>query len=297
MVGESAPSANRPDDLDGEPSHTRSFGTLKAAFSARRYNFGHAALRERPTHSRICSPTWTPERDSRRLIQTVRVMIGRENETRWSIGTLTRGSKPQLNRREVLASADKFRLRGKYKKAIAEYRRLIAEDAADADAHSKIAQLLVKLRKRDEALKSFRAAAEGFVARGFVDRAIAMYSQAAAAFPEEPFLWEQLGRLNYERGRRAEGVKALIVGASHLTRRKRSEAAKLLVHALKYEPLHVDATLALCGILKKDGRKPEAKKLLEELTKEIRGPAQARVRAAELKLFPGLSSFFRWVRA
>jgi thioredoxin-like negative regulator of GroEL len=110
-------------------------------------------------------------------------------------------------------------------------------------------------------------------------------------------LWEQLGRLNHERGRRAEGIKALIVGAAHLEKKNRAEAGKLLLRALQYEPRHVEATLGLCRILKKEGRRPEAKKLLDELSKEIRGPAQARVRAAELKLFPGFGSFFRWVRA
>jgi len=214
---------------------------------------------------------------------------------RWSLATAK--PKPQLDRTEVLASADKLRLKGKYKKAVVEYRRLIAQDASDADAHSRVAQLLVKLRRRDDALKSFRAAAEGFVARGFVDRAMAMYAQAAAAFPEEPFLWEQLARLNHERGCRADGIKALITGASHLGKRNRAEAARLLVQALAYEPLHIDATVALCRVLKKDGRKPEAKKLLEELAKEIRGPARARLRGAEFKLFPGFGSFFRWVRA
>ena len=205
--------------------------------------------------------------------------------------------KPQLNRTEVLALADKLRLKGKYKKAVAEYRRLIAHDGADADAYSKMAPLLVKLRQRDEALKSFRAAADGFVARGFVDRAIAMHAQAAAAFPAEPWVWSQLAHLNHGRGRRAEAIKALLSGAFRVEGKRRAEAVKLLEQARAYEPYHLEATVALCRLLKKDGRASEAKALLEDLCGAIRGPGLARVRAAQFRLFPGFGTFLRWLRA
>jgi tetratricopeptide (TPR) repeat protein len=220
-------------------------------------------------------------------------MLARSHDIRFAITT----QKPQLNRTEVLVLADKLRLKGKYKKAVAEYRRLIAHDGSDADAYSKMAPLLVKLRQRDEALKSFRAAAEAFVARGFVDRAIAVHGQAASAYPAEHWIWAQLGQLNHGRGRKAEAIKALLLGASRLSGRKRPEALKLLEQAHAYEPLHVDATLALCRLLKKAGRAPESKTLLEELAEGIRGPALARIRGAQFRLFPGFGTFFRWLRA
>jgi tetratricopeptide (TPR) repeat protein len=204
---------------------------------------------------------------------------------------------PQINRSEVLSAADKLRVKGKYKKAVLEYRKLIALDPTDADVHAKVGPLLVKLGDRDEALKSFRAAADGYLQRGFADRAIAMYAQAAAAFPKEPSVWERVGRLHFERGRRAEGVKALLTGAGQIKQRSQlPEAEKLLRQALTYEPLHIDATVALCRVLKGLGKKAEARQALADLTRQIRGPAVKKVRAAELKLFPGLGTFLRWLR-
>ena len=220
-------------------------------------------------------------------------MLARSHDIRVAVTQ----QKPQLNRTEILSLADKLRLKGKYKKAVAEYRRLIAHDARDADAYSKMAPLLVKLRQRDEALKSFRAAAEAFVTRGFVDRAIAMHAQAAAAFPAEPWVWAQLAHLNHGRGRKAEAIKALVAGASRVAGKRRAEALKLLEQARTYEPLHLEATVALCRLLKKEGRPAEAKKLLKDLSGAIRGPGLARIRAAQFRLFPGFGTFFRWLRA
>lgn len=208
-----------------------------------------------------------------------------------------RSSKPPpVNRSEVLATADKLRVKGKYKKAVVEYRKLIAIDPTDADVHSKLAPLLVKVGERDEALKSWRAAADAFLQRGFADRAIAMYTQASVAFPKEPSVWERMGRLHFERGRRAEGVKALLAGAAQLkSKPQRPAAEKLLRQALEFEPMHIDATVALCRVLKSGGRKPEARQMLVALRTAIRGPALKRVRSAELRLFPGFGSFFRWL--
>lgn len=211
-------------------------------------------------------------------------------------------SKPKpgekINRSEVLAKADKLRVKGKYAKAVAEYRKALLLDPADADVLAKIAPLLVKLGQREEALREFRAAADAYVKRGFVDRAIAVHSQAAAAYPKESALWETLGRLHQERGRKADGIKALLAGASHCKGKQgRPAALKLLRQALSYDPLHIDATIGLARLLKADGQRAAARALLDELAGRIRGPAQKRVHGARFKLFPGPGTLLRWLRS
>jgi len=204
----------------------------------------------------------------------------------------------KINRSEVLAAADKLRVKGKYAKAVVEYRKVLALDAADADVLAKIAPLLVKLGKRAEALHNFHAAADSYIQRGFVDRAVAVHTQAAAAYPHEISLWETLARLHNERGRRADGIKALLTGASHFKgKRGRPAALKLLRQALAYDSMHIDATIGLARLLKANGERQAARTLLDELSGGIRGPARKRVLGARFKLFPGPVSFFRWLRA
>jgi len=212
------------------------------------------------------------------------------------------GSKPKpgakIDRSQVLAAADQLRVKGKHAKAVAEYRKVLLLDPKDADVLAKIAPLLVKLNEREEALRDFRAAADAYVGRGFVDRAIAIYVQACAAYPREAELWEVLGRLHQERGRRADAVKALLAGAGHFKKKKeRPTAVKLLQQALACDELHLDAAVALARLLKADGDGAAARKLLDDLRGKLRGPAQKRLHAARFKLFPGVGTLWRWLRA
>jgi len=211
------------------------------------------------------------------------------------------GAKPKagtkIDRGEVLAAADQLRVKGKYAKAVAEYRKVLLLDPKDADVLAKIAPLLVKMKEREEALRDFRAAADAYIQRGFVDRAIALYVQATAAFPLEAQLWETLGRLHQERGRKAEGIKALMSGAARFKGKKgRPTALKLLRQALGYDATHIEATIALARLLKANGEGAAARTLLDELAPRIRGPAVKRIHSARLRLFPGLGSLWRWMR-
>lgn len=211
-------------------------------------------------------------------------------------------SKPKpggkIDRSQVLAEADRLRVKGKFAKAVAEYRKVLLLDAKDADVLAKIAPLLVKLDEKEEALRDFRAAADAYTGRGFVDRAIAVYVQAAAAYPKEELLWERLGQWHYERGRKADAIKALMGGAAQFKGKKgRPTALKLLRQALGYDLTHIDATVALARLLKANGEKPAARALLEELAGRVRGPAVKRLHSARLRLFPGLGSLWKWMRS
>ncbi|HVE84395.1 MAG TPA: tetratricopeptide repeat protein [Myxococcales bacterium] len=204
----------------------------------------------------------------------------------------------KIDRSQVLAAADLFRVKGKYAKAVEEYRKVLLLDPRDADVLAKIAPLLVKLKQKEEALRDFRAAADSYVHRGFVDRAIAVHAQAAAAYPAEASLWETLGKLHHERGRRADAIKALLAGAGHFKGKKgRPTALKLLRQALAVDAAHLDATIALARLLKADGQAPSARTLLDELAARVGGPAKKRVLGARLRLFFGPQSLWRWMRA
>jgi Tfp pilus assembly protein PilF len=204
--------------------------------------------------------------------------------------------KKPYDRVEVLAAADRARARGQVRKAIAGYRKVLAADPGDIAVHGKIAPLLARTRQADEALKSFQLAAQGHVKAGFQDRALAVYTQAAAHFPQEAWIWDEIARLHLLRGRRADAVNALVGGGRRLEHVARPKGIALLRKALEIEPWHLEASLALSRLLAKGGEKEEAKGLLEDLGGRVRGSARRQVRGALFRLSPTPGNAWRWLR-
>jgi tetratricopeptide (TPR) repeat protein len=207
--------------------------------------------------------------------------------------------KKPFDRNEALAVADRHRARGRKKKAIAAYRDVLAVDPSDVAVHSKLAPLLAKNGQKGEALASFHVAAQGYVHKGFIDRAIAVYVQARSFFPREAMLWDELARLYQARERRADALRTLLEGGRKLGRRtaSRAHAIRLLGQALVLEPWHAKATLGLALLLSKDGQGSEARALLAGLACRVRGKDLRRTRAALLRLSPTPSNAIGWVKA
>jgi tetratricopeptide (TPR) repeat protein len=201
------------------------------------------------------------------------------------------------SRTETLAAADKARATGRARKAVALYRKVLANDPSDATVHGKIAPLLAQIRKeRGAALASFELAAQGHLKAGFSDRALAMTVQAASYFPEEASLWEEIARLHMIRARRADAVNALIDGGNAIGRtRFRAGGLRLLRKALEIEPWHLQATLALARLLAKEQEREEALALLEDLSERVRGKGRRRVRRAVLRLSFTPVNLWRWI--
>jgi len=204
--------------------------------------------------------------------------------------------KKPYDRTEVLAAADKARAQGRIRKAVAGYRKVLAVDPNDIAVHGKIAPLLAQRRQRDEALRSFQFAAQGHLKAGFQDRALAVYTQAAAHFPEEAWIWDEIARLHLLRGRRADAVNALLDGGIRLGRQVRPKGIVLLRKALEIEPWHLEATLALARLLARSGEKVEALDMLEDLAQRVRGKGRRRVRRAIFGLSATPGNAWRWLR-
>lgn len=201
------------------------------------------------------------------------------------------------SRTETLAAADEARAAGRARRAVALYRKVLANDPSDATVHGKIAPLLAQSKKeRGQALASFELAAQGHLKAGFSDRALAMTVQAASYFPEEASLWEEIARLHMIRARRADAVNALIDGGNAIGRtRFRAGGLRLLRKALEIEPWHLQATLALARLLAKEQEKEEALALLEDLSDRVRGKGRRRVRRAILRLSFTPVNLWRWI--
>lgn len=207
--------------------------------------------------------------------------------------------KAVYDRTRVLEAAEKARSRKRTGKAISEYKKILAVDPDDAHVNGRVAPLLFKQGKKDEAAQAFARAARVLDEKGFADKALAVYVQAASHFPLDEKLWSQAASMSVERGRRGDAVKYLVQGAGHLDRSRdhRQQAVVLLERALALDPYHLSATLALARVLGRTGRKKDALARLENLVSQAGGAGLKQVRAAQFRLSPTPASLWRWLTA
>ncbi|MFQ5586357.1 MAG: tetratricopeptide repeat protein [Thermodesulfobacteriota bacterium] len=202
------------------------------------------------------------------------------------------------SRSDILDAAGKARARGKRRKAIAEYQKLLKADPGDYVVHGKVAPLLAERRLYVEAWSSFRAAGEGYLQKGFVDKARSVYVQATRCMPWEIETWKAVVGLQLDRGQRADALKTLIDGRRHFRgRRQRGEAICLLRMAQAISPGHFNVAFDLAQLLAKSGTKVEAMELLQGLAAREQGHNLRRIRGALLRVSPSPSSAWLWLRA
>lgn len=198
----------------------------------------------------------------------------------------------------ILAAAENARARGRTRKAIAEYRKVLEVDPDDHEIHGKIAPLLAEKRQLRDAWSSFVAAGEGYLRDGYTDKALAVYTQAARCMPRQLEAWETVARLQVERERRPDAIKALLDGSRHFRGRKlRIQGLRLLRRACEIEPGHFEAAFQLGKRLAKAGEKQEARWLLDGLATWARGRNLRRVRTRLFWMSPTPAAAWRWVVA
>jgi tetratricopeptide (TPR) repeat protein len=191
----------------------------------------------------------------------------------------------------ILESAEDARRRGRVRKAIKGYRRALKLDPADTTIHARLAPLLARKGKLEEALASFLTAARGETERGFFDKAIGLYQHAVRYLPHEAELWTQMAELHVKRERFADAIRTFMDGAKHL---RPADAVPLLRRAHELDAYHVDVTIALARALRKSGQRKEARQMLENLAVLADGKS---VRGALFRAHPTPVTFWRWLCA
>jgi tetratricopeptide (TPR) repeat protein len=202
------------------------------------------------------------------------------------------------DRAATLEAAHAARARGRIRKAISGYAKVLEHDPHDWPVHAHLAPLLARRRKWNESRASFNTAAEGFLEQGFSDKAIAVWTLAAQTFPEDVEYRERIANELAQRGRRADAVRSLLDGRTRLrSRRQRPIAILLLRQALVLQPLHFEATLDLAKLLGREKGRKEAQKLLRDLRVHTSGPNVRRLRAAQFWISPSPRFAMDWMLA
>ena len=197
-----------------------------------------------------------------------------------------------------MAKASRARSRGRKKKAIAIYRKLLAGTPDDIDIHARLAPLLAARKQKTEAARSFNLAAQSYIGKGLDVKAIAVYKQAVRYYPTETGLWLNIARLQVGRHHKAEAFTTLLKGSSHCRKPAlRAKESKLLKAALSISPWQPYATIALAKNMLKSSKKEEAMALLRGLEKRTKGKHLRRARWAIFRAQASPANLWRWVRS
>lgn len=202
------------------------------------------------------------------------------------------------DRSRLLEAISAAEARGKFKKALALYRKILEVEPKNPDLHRRVAPLLARARQLEEAWSSFKIAADALAKEGRYEKAIGLYREAAHHLPRRVELWLAIAELHVERDRPSDATKALLEGRSHFRyRRHRSAAVRLLSRLRALDPGHVEAGLDLARLLRKSGNRLGAMRVLRELPPYCHRRQLRRVRGAELRLSPSPGALWRWVQA
>lgn len=202
------------------------------------------------------------------------------------------------DRKWLLAEAEKARARGRRRRAIALYRRILAAEPQEPYLHARIAPLLAAAGKRFDAWQSYRQAAQTHLKNQRPEEALALYRDAAKTLPMQIEAWQGLARLELKRERREAAIDALLEGRTKFrSRRRRPEAIALLREARSIDAWRVDIVLDLARLLRRSGQSPEAQWILGQLAEKASGRDLRIVCGAQWRIEPSLKHSWKWIRA
>jgi tetratricopeptide (TPR) repeat protein len=204
----------------------------------------------------------------------------------------------EYDRKWLLAEAEKARARGRRRRAISFYRRVLAAEPHDPNLHTRVAPLLAAAGKRFDAWQSYRQAAQAHLRKKCHEEALTLYREATKLLPMQIEAWQWVAKLELKRERKEAAIRALLEGrAKFRSRRRRPEAIALLREARGIDAWRVDIVLDLARLLRRSRQSPEAQWILGQLAERLSGRDLRIVRGAQWRIEPSLKHSWNWLRA
>jgi tetratricopeptide (TPR) repeat protein len=206
--------------------------------------------------------------------------------------------RPAFDRVRILEAADRARRKGRRRRAARLYREVLAVEPRNAELHSRVAPLLATTGRGFDAWRSYQVAIRHCIADKQLESAATLARGATRTLPHQLEPWEQLARLEMERGFRDAALEALRQGRRAMKgRRRRPQAIVLLRRALALDPDDAKISIDLARLLARTDQVAEAMRILDDLAE--RGDARQRraARGARWRIEPSLLHTWAWLAA
>lgn len=176
------------------------------------------------------------------------------------------GNKSAYDRGQILRTGQDLVARGKARRALKEFERILAVDPNDLDVHAKAAPLFLKARRLEEAKQSYLLLTAQYEKQGFVEREIATWQIVRGIDPLHLAAYLRLVALYLERGVQGDALRSLRQGRRTFRRKRHVEQAIAIEERiLSITPDDFEAQRNLVRLFWKGGKVREAAERLMQM--------------------------------
>ena len=175
-----------------------------------------------------------------------------------------------FNKQKVLATAEKYVQQGKLQNAIAEYEKVLKNDAKDLTVTNTVGDLYSRLGETDKATGCFKTVGDAYASQGFTVKAIAMYKKICKLQPSLESLlklaelYSQQGLFNDAR------AQYLQVAEEFLKAGELDNAVRIFQKILEMDPENSNMRVRLAEVYIRLGKKTEAWQIFSAAAESLR---------------------------
>ncbi len=175
-----------------------------------------------------------------------------------------------FNKQKVLSNAEKYVQQGKLQNAIAEYEKVLKNDAKDLTVTNTVGDLYSRLGESDKATECFKTVGDAYASQGFTVKAIAMYKKISKLKPSLESLlklaelYTQQGLFNDAR------AQYLQVAEEFLKAGELENAVRIFQKILEMDPENSAMRVRLAEVYVRLGKKTEAWQIFTSAAESMR---------------------------
>ena len=210
----------------------------------------------------------------------------------------TRGPIASDHLQELLTEAHRARNKGRDRRAIGLYKRILLERPHNPDVALRVAPMLARRGDGFEAWQLYRRAARDLAKRKRWNECLTVYREACRIVPYEFEAWRLCAELLLKMGQEDEAFQTLVDGRMHFRGPStQAQAITLLSRARSIEPWDTHVVLDLARLYARSDLPDVALELLSCLALRARGADLRRLRALQWRLTLSFRFAWLWLRA
>ena len=175
-----------------------------------------------------------------------------------------------FNKQKVLSNAEKYVQQGKIQSAIAEYEKILKNDAKDLTVTNTVGDLYSRINETDKATACFKNVGDAYASQGFTVKAIAMYKKICKLQPSLESLlrlaelYSQQGLFNDAR------AQYLQVAEEFLKANELENAVRIFQKILEMDPENSSMRVRLAEVYVRLNKKTEAWQIFSTAAESLR---------------------------
>jgi tetratricopeptide (TPR) repeat protein len=175
-----------------------------------------------------------------------------------------------FNKQKALSAAEKYVQQGKLQNAIAEYEKILKNDAKELTVNNTVGDLYARLGDVDKATDCFKAVGDAYATQGFTVKAIAMFKKISKLKPslenvlKLAELYTQQGLFNDAR------AQYLQVAEQFLKANEFENAVRIFQKILEMDPENVSMRVRLAEVYIRMGKKEDAWQIFSAAAESMR---------------------------